>query len=100
MDMYSDDAVPKEGIIKTAETCTDCAKDFVARYDFDVDGNHVVICPNCGHEHCRVIKKGVMSSDRWDTRQGRVEVPTDQIWKDDSGQTNSAASYIRERWTR
>lgn len=40
---------------------------------FDVpetDGNLIVVCPNCKHEHCRVVKDGVITGDRWDSRNG------------------------------
>jgi hypothetical protein len=36
--------------------------------DFEFDGNHVIICPKCKHEHCRVIKDGKVTSDRWQSR--------------------------------
>jgi len=42
------------------------------RFDLDLalDGNHVLECPNCGHEHCRVVKGGVITDARWDRRNG------------------------------
>ena len=43
--------------------------------DHGLDGNHVLNCPNCGHEHCRVVKDGIITEDRWDQRNG----PTHQI---------------------
>ena len=32
------------------------------QFDIDVEqnGNHVIICPNCGHEHCRVVRNGII----------------------------------------
>lgn len=36
--------------------------------DFDLDGNHVFTCPNCKHEHCRVVKDGRITGERWDQR--------------------------------
>jgi len=38
--------------------------------DFEIDGNHVLECPECGHEHCRVITDGKITGDRWDSRNG------------------------------
>jgi len=38
--------------------------------DQGLDGNHVLDCPNCGHEHCRVVKNGLVTDDRWDSRNG------------------------------
>lgn len=43
--------------------------------DLELDGNHVLNCPNCGHQHCRVVKKGEITDIRWDRRNG----PTYQI---------------------
>ena len=36
--------------------------------DLSLNGNHVLKCPNCGHEHCHVVKDGVITEDRWDSR--------------------------------
>lgn len=36
--------------------------------DTAINGNHVLECPNCGHEHCRVVKDGKISDVRWDQR--------------------------------
>ena len=38
--------------------------------DTSINGNHVLNCPNCGHEHCRVVKDGKISDVRWDQRNG------------------------------
>jgi hypothetical protein len=38
--------------------------------DLEQNGNHVIICPNCGHEHCRVIENGIITEARWDSRNG------------------------------
>lgn len=35
---------------------------------FDVpnnDGRLIVICPNCSHEHYRIVKDGVITEERW-----------------------------------
>ena len=44
--------------------CTNC---FYYNYPMlsDVmDGNYTIVCGNCGHEHYRYIKKGVVTEDR------------------------------------
>ena len=48
------------------------ACDQYVQFDIDLEqnGNHVIICPNCGHEHCRVIKDGIITEARWDQRNG------------------------------
>jgi hypothetical protein len=38
--------------------------------DTSINGNHVLNCPNCGHEHCRVVRNGKISDERWDQRNG------------------------------
>ena len=38
--------------------------------DLSMDGNHVLKCPVCGHEHCRVVRNGRITEDRWDSRNG------------------------------
>jgi len=48
--------------------CHECDGYIRVELDYDLNGNHVVECPKCGHEHCRVIKDGKVTSDRWDQR--------------------------------
>jgi hypothetical protein len=31
-----------------------------------IDGNYVINCPNCGHKHYRVVKKGYITDKRFD----------------------------------
>ena len=40
--------------------------------DLSLNGNHVLNCPNCGHEHCRVVRNGVITGDRWDSSNRQV----------------------------
>jgi len=80
--------------------CTHCQKNFIATLDMSLDGNHVIECPYCGHEHCRVIKGGVVTGDRWETRSQRHDVAKRNVWKADSrpAVTTTAAEFIRQRW--
>lgn len=50
--------------------CHDCNKYVQFDIDLSLNGNHVLECPNCGHEHCRVVKDGIITSERWDQRNG------------------------------
>lgn len=86
--------------VRTDLHCTNCPKQFIATLDMAVDGNHVVECPHCGHEHCRVIKDGVVTGERWDSREQRVDVDKRCVWKSDSlpMETSTAAAFIRELW--
>lgn len=90
-----------EGVRRTNVDCTDCGKVFVAKINFDLNGNHKILCPFCGHEHWRVIKDGVVTGDRWGSQNGpNRDVPTERLWSDRSLpiETTSAARYIRARW--
>ena len=47
--------------------CHECMKYVQFDLDIELDGEHVIICPNCGHEHCRIIEKGIVTEARWDS---------------------------------
>ncbi len=89
------------GATRTDMHCTSCSKNFTALLDYSLDGNHVVECPWCGHEHCRGIRKGVVTEDRWDHRNGDTHrVSKRSTWRS-TGQpimTSSASAFIRDRW--
>lgn len=80
--------------------CTECGKNFVAQLDMALDGNHVIECPYCGHEHCRVVTLGKVTDDRWDSRRQRIDVDKRCVWKADSQPifTSTAAAFVREQW--
>jgi DNA-directed RNA polymerase subunit RPC12/RpoP len=86
--------------VRTDMNCTNCHKNFIAQLDFGLDGNHVVECPYCGHEHCRTIKNGVVTGDRWESREQRHDVEKRCVWKSDSQPvvTSTAAAFIRDAW--
>lgn len=86
--------------VRTDMNCTECGKNFIAQLDFALDGNHVVECPYCAHEHCRVITNGRVTGDRWESRHQRHDVDKRCVWKSDSqpAVTTTAASFIRELW--
>lgn len=80
--------------------CTECGRNFIAQFDMALDGNHVVECPYCAHEHCRVIEGGKVTGDRWETRKQRIEVKPDSVWRSETAPvvTSTAAAFIREKW--
>lgn len=86
--------------IRTDMDCTECRRMFIATLDFSLDGNHIIECPWCSHEHCRVIEKGKVTGERWDSRVQRVNVEKRCVWKSDSrpAVTSTAAAFLRERW--
>lgn len=91
----------REGVVRTTVDCTDCRRQFVAKINHDLDGNHKILCPHCGHEHWRAIRKGVVTDDRWGSQHGpNRDVPTERMWSDKTSgtTTTTAARYIRDRW--
>ncbi len=50
--------------------CHACGQYVQFRLDMNMNGAHVLNCPNCGHEHCRVVENGKITDDRWDQRNG------------------------------
>ena len=58
-----DDAIERQELF-----CHACSKYVQFDLDLGLDGNHVLNCPNCGHEHCRVVKNGKITDVRWDQR--------------------------------
>lgn len=88
-------------MIRTDMNCTNCYKNFIAQLEEELDGNHIVVCPYCGHEHCRVITDGKVTGDRWDSRNQRVDAKAfKSTWKSDSQpiKTSVASAYLRDSW--
>lgn len=48
--------------------------------DMSLNGNHILNCPNCNHEHCRVVKNGKITSERWDSRNQPVIIITNSTF--------------------
>ena len=68
--------------------CHECQK--YVQFNIPAEnGNLVVECPNCGHEHLRVVKNGVITEDRWGSRNNNSS-PT--IYA--SGTAYTTSSYI------
>jgi len=74
--------------------CHECDGYVKVELDYALNGNHVVECPNCGHEHCRVIQDGKITGDRWDSRnQNSYNYGTSTAsWSATSMYTSSSAS--------
>jgi ribosomal protein S27AE len=93
--------VSGEGWTRTDMHCHNCGKGFIAELNFAINGNHVVECPRCGHEHYRTIKDGVITDARWGSgveKQGAVRGRS--FWKSDviQAQTSLAAQFLRDKW--
>ncbi len=50
--------------------CHACGQYVQFRLDMNMNGAHVLNCPNCGHEHCRIVENGRITGDRWGQRNG------------------------------
>lgn len=50
--------------------CHNCDQWVQFMIDLSLNGNHVLNCPSCNHEHCRVVKDGEITDIRWDQRNG------------------------------
>lgn len=95
---------------RTEVHCHECNKTFIAELDFDVNGDHSIICPICSHEHCRTIKDGKITGDRWSTRPDKkISVDKRSIWKSNivykqdnqivsGAKTSTVAMFIRDAW--
>lgn len=99
-DLPETDINVQRGPVRTDLHCTECGQNFIAELDFSIDGNHVVECPFCLHEHWRVIKNGRVTSDRHGSGPATVRVPRKRVWKHNVLQikTSSAAMFLRDRW--
>jgi DNA-directed RNA polymerase subunit RPC12/RpoP len=86
--------------VRTDMNCTNCSRNFIAQLDMGLDGNHVIECPYCAHEHCRVVEAGEVTGERWSSRVQRVDVDARCVWKADSQPiiTSTAAAFIRSAW--
>lgn len=51
--------------------CHGCSHYVQFMLDYDLDGRHLLNCPNCGHEHYRIVRRGQITAERWgqDPRQ-------------------------------
>jgi len=92
-----------EGPTKTDMYCHNCNNNFIAELDYRINGNHVIECPHCYHEHCRVIEDGIVTGERFDSKSGgKIDVTRRRIWKSKDTvlqvQTSSAAQFIRQSW--
>ena len=89
------------GIQRTEMSCHSCGKQFVAELDFDVDGDYVIECVHCSHEHYRTIQKGKITESRWGSdRRPNDPLRPRSVWKSSviKAQTSTVAHFLRERW--
>lgn len=97
----------KSGIVRTDVYCHNCSRNFIAHIDYDLDGDHVVECPRCGHEHFRKIAAGVVTESRFNAANrpdSSTTLHRDRqergMWKSNSVpmETATVQHFLRERW--
>lgn len=90
------------GLQRTEIHCHSCSKNFVAELDLDINGDHVIECAHCGHEHMRTVKDGKITEARWGTApdSNTTRVNGRSVWKSSviQAKTSSVAHFLRERW--
>ena len=102
-------------ILRQELHCHECNKYVQFDLDDEINGNHVLTCPVCKHEHYRVVKDGVISDRRWGQRNGDnnptgyysisastttfTSVSIDMSTNGGVTATGMAASYLRDAWS-
>lgn len=90
------------GVQRTEIFCHACKKSFVAELNLDINGNYIIECACCGHEHCRTIKDGKITEARWDGKNDSTTTRVNgrSVWKSSviQAKTSAVAWHIRERW--
>lgn len=95
--------------------CPECQRSFRFNLDFELDGNHGIICPGCGHVHYRVIINGRITEERYNLNpryatyaatgysMSSTSASTNSDW--DTGGTASGATstgtgdtFLRHAW--
>lgn len=84
--------------------CHNCQVYVQFDLDLELNGNHVLECPNCKHEHCRVVKDGKITDTRWDSKNNHVITTTDLYSSSDSTTSytvydgTGASCYLYMSW--
>lgn len=47
--------------------CQMCCSYIYAKLNTSLDGNHIVVCPKCGHMHYRVVQNGIITEERYNS---------------------------------
>ncbi len=52
--------------------CTNCGEMLRFKKKTWKNGNLIIVCDYCGHQHCRYVVDGEVTRDRWDSRRRRA----------------------------
>ena len=75
--------------------CHGCNNEFTAELDMDINGNHEIECPYCGHIHYRVVEDGQVTDDRYRSSMGMVRAPTFAS----SNSNNASSAFLCQAWS-
>lgn len=76
--------------------CHNCDRYVQFAIDGNLDGRHIINCPNCKHEHFRVVRDGVITSERWRSSDQNIFnqwAGSDNSSTYGSGNTHTATIY-------
>jgi len=73
--------------------CHECGNYVQFDLDLSLNGNHILRCPCCGHEHCRVVKDGKITDERWGSHNGGNITISSSSTSYTSGSTYNANQY-------
>ena len=68
--------------------CHACRRYVQFDIDTELEGDHVIDCPSCGHKHYRVVRGGVVTGARW----GTANPPAGTMFYTATGTASTAAS--------
>lgn len=100
----------KEAKIERQEIyCHACGQYVQFDIDLSLNGNHTLECPNCGHEHYRVVRNGKITEDRWQNSGAVYSIPTATITYTatstystynsvSTGATDGTSAYFYDSW--
>lgn len=73
-------------------SCTNCPKIFDFKLNTSLDGNYRIHCPNCGHTHYRVLKKGKITDQRFPDNDDQI------LYEDIKPMKSSCRDFTKETY--
>lgn len=79
--------------------CHACNQYVQFEINLALNGNHILPCPNCGHEHCRVVRNGRVTGERWDSRNLSYYISSATSTSTSTYDSTSAGDYnLYQSW--
>ena len=80
--------------------CPECNGTYRFDLDFELDGDHEVVCPGCGHTHYRVIENGKITEVRYQPYAAHATYAATgyQMIATSSATTTDGTDYISSDW--